>query len=98
MSVSFLSVFIMSFKNRSAAGAPWEPGASPEGAPYVEKGGAPGSGCGLKPADFNGVITVRTSCPGSGPASTPRPQRGLSRTSVCDFNLGRSSPPTLRVD
>ena len=71
MSVSFLSLFIMSFKNRSAAGPFWEPGASPEGAPYVEKGGAPGSGCGLKPQDFNGVITVRMSCPRSGLASTP---------------------------
>lgn len=75
MSVSSLSLFIMSFKNRSAAGAPWEPGASPEGAPYVEKGGAPGPGCGLKPPDFNGVITVRTPFPRSGPASTPRPHR-----------------------
>ena len=43
--------------------APWGAGASSGGASYMERGegGAPGSGLGLKPQDFSGVITMRAS-------------------------------------
>ena len=54
--------------------APWGAGASSGGASYMERGegGAPGSGLGLKPQDFSGVITMRVSCLMSEPVSTPR--------------------------
>ena len=54
--------------------APWGAGASSGGASYMERGegGAPGSGLGLKPQDFSGVITMRVSCLRSEPVSTPR--------------------------
>ena len=52
--------------------APWEPGASPGRASCMEtKGGeVPGSGLELKPQEFPGVITMRTSCVRSESAST----------------------------
>lgn len=56
--------------------APLESGASPGGTFYMERGGegTPGSGHGLKPQDFSGVITMRISCVGSEPTSIPRPR------------------------
>ena len=58
--------------------APWEPGASPGRAFCMETGGGevPGSGLELKPQEFSGVITMRTSCVRSGPTPTARPQMG----------------------
>ena len=52
--------------------APWEPGASPGRAFCMETGGGevPGSGLELKPQEFSGVITMRTSCVRSEPTST----------------------------
>ena len=52
--------------------APWEPGASPGRASCMETRGGevPGSGLELKPQEFPGVITMRTSCVRSESAST----------------------------
>ena len=77
--------------------APWGAGASSGGASYMERGegGAPGSGLGLKPQDFSGVITMRASVWGVNPCLHHDHSWGLRQTSVCDFSLRKSSPPIL---